>query len=62
MYQSIPAVNIPPARPPGNFFEGAKSPPLQAKKLQNPGPRGKIDVRKISKAPPSGQNKTEEIN
>ena len=60
-YQSIPAVNIPPGRPRGNFFEGAKSPPPRQKGCKITGPGAKIHVQKSSKAPPPGQNKTEEI-
>ena len=51
MYQSIPAVNTPRADP-REFFEGKKSTSSGQKRLQNPGPRGKIP----------GQDKTEEIN
>ena len=38
MYQSIPAVNIPPGPTPG---EGPHPHPPQAKKAAKPGPRGK---------------------
>ena len=37
MYQSIPAVNIPP----GEFFWEGEIPTPWAKRLQNPDPRGK---------------------
>ena len=61
MYQSIPAVKIPPGRAPGNFLRG-RNPHFPGKeRLQNPGPGAKIHLRKSS-APPAGKNKTEEID
>ena len=61
MYQSIQAVKIPRPDPLGIFLRRRNPHPRQ-KRLQNPGPGAKIHLRKSSKAPPPGQNKTEEIN
>ena len=62
MYQSIPAVNIPRADPRGIFLRGRNPHPRAKKAAKSRLPGEKIHVRKSSKAPPPGQNKTEEIN
>ena len=58
MYQSIPAVKIPPG-----IFWGGEIPTSQAKKgCKTLAPGAKIHVRKSSAPPPPRQNKTEEID
>ena len=61
MYQSIPAVNIPPGLTPGNFLRG-QNPHPQAKKAAKPRPPGqKFTFKKDLKPHPRGSTRLKKL-
>ena len=61
MYQSIPAVNIPPGRSLGNFFEGAKSLPPGKKAAKPLSPGQKFTCEKALTPHPRGRTRLKEL-